>query len=108
MTLWAVACPTPLSKGFSRQEYWGGLPYPLPEDLTDPGIKPVSPTSPSLQADSLPTEPPGSLSEWPVETSNNRNNNEEEEAKKTRRKRLVSIPRDCDLIGLGCGLSFEI
>ena len=34
--------------GFSRQEYWGGLPCPLPGDLPDPGIKPVSLTSPSL------------------------------------------------------------
>ena len=42
--------------GFSRQEYWSGLPCPLPGDLSNPGIKPRSPT---LQADSLPTEPPG-------------------------------------------------
>ena len=41
--------------GFSRQEYWSGLPCPPPEDLPDPGIKPASPV---LQADSLPTEPP--------------------------------------------------
>ena len=42
--------------GFSRQEYWSGLPFPFPGDLLDPGIKPVSP---ALQADSLPSEPPG-------------------------------------------------
>ena len=42
--------------GFSRQEYWSGLPCPPPEDLPHPGIKPASPI---LQADSLPTEPPG-------------------------------------------------
>ena len=42
--------------GFSRQEYWSGLPFPSPGDLPDPGIKPMSPT---LQADSLPSEPPG-------------------------------------------------
>ena len=41
---------------FSRQEYWNGLPFPSPEDLSDPGIEPVSPT---LQADALPSEPPG-------------------------------------------------
>ena len=41
---------------FSRQEYWGELPFPSPGDLPDPGIKPGSPT---LQADSLPSEPPG-------------------------------------------------
>ena len=42
--------------GFSRQEYWSGLPFPSPGDLPDPGIEPVS--SP-LQTDSLPSEPPG-------------------------------------------------
>ena len=40
--LWTVALQTPLSMGFSRQEYWSGLPFPSPEDLPDPGIKPVS------------------------------------------------------------------
>ena len=40
--------------GFSRQEYWGGLPFPSPEDLPNPGIKPKPPVSPALQADSLP------------------------------------------------------
>ena len=41
---------------FSRQEYWSGLPFPSPGDLPDPGIEPESPI---LQADSLPSEPPG-------------------------------------------------
>ena len=41
---------------FSRQEYWSGLPFPSPGDLPDPGSEPRSPT---LQADSLPSEPPG-------------------------------------------------
>ena len=53
---WTVARQAPLSMGFPRQEYWGGLPFPSPGDLPDPGIKPGSPT---LQADSLPSEPPG-------------------------------------------------
>ena len=44
--------------GFSRQEYWNGLPSPSPGDLPDPGIEPGSP---ELQADSLPTELPGKL-----------------------------------------------
>ena len=52
-TTWSVAHQAPLSMGFSRQEYWSGLPFPSPEDLPDPGIKP---RSPALQADSLPTE----------------------------------------------------
>ena len=43
----------PLSMGFSRQEYWSGLPYPSPGDLPDPGIEPMSP---ALQADFLPTK----------------------------------------------------
>ena len=51
-----VACQTPLSVEFSRQEYWSGQPLPSPGDLPDPGIKPGSP---SLQVDSLPAEPPG-------------------------------------------------
>ena len=51
-TLWTVACQAPLSMGFSRPEYWSGLPCPPPEDLPDPGIKPVSPVTPALQVDS--------------------------------------------------------
>ena len=55
-TPWTVAYQTPLSMGFSRQKYWSGLPFPFPEDLPNPGIKPGSPT---LQAEALPSEPPG-------------------------------------------------
>ena len=55
-TRWAIACQAPLSKEFSRQEYWSVLPFPSPGDLLDPGIEPESLT---LQADSLPSEPPG-------------------------------------------------
>ena len=55
-TPWTVAYQAPPSVGLSRQEYWNGLPFPSPGDLLDPGIKPRSPT---LQADSLPFEPPG-------------------------------------------------
>ena len=47
-TLWTVARQAPLFMGFSRQEYWNGLPCPSPEDLPDSGIKPVSLTSPAL------------------------------------------------------------
>ena len=56
VTPWTVACQAPLSMGFFRQEYWSGLPFPSPGHLADPGIEP---RSPSLQADSLPSEPPG-------------------------------------------------
>ena len=54
-TLWTIAHQIPLSMGFSRQKYWSGLPFPSPGDLLDPRIKPRSPT---MQADSLPSEPP--------------------------------------------------
>ena len=54
-----VDCSPPgLFMGFSRQEYWSGLPYPLPGDLPDPEIESTLPASPSLQVDSLPAEPP--------------------------------------------------
>ena len=56
MTLWTVAYQASPSMGFSRQEYWSGLPFSSPGDLPDPGIEP---RSPSLQADALPSEPPG-------------------------------------------------
>ena len=55
-TLWTVAHQAPLYMGFSKQEYWSGLPFPSPGDLPDPGIEP---RSPALQADALTSEPPG-------------------------------------------------
>ena len=55
-TPWTVAYQAPPSVGFSRQEYWSGLPFPSPEDLPNPGIEPGSP---ALQADTLTSEPPG-------------------------------------------------
>ena len=55
VTLWTVAYQAPLSMGFSRQEYWSGLPFPSPGYPPDPGIEPVSPM---FQADTLPSEPP--------------------------------------------------
>ena len=58
-TLQTVAHQAPPSMGFSRQEYWSGLPFPSPGDLPDPGIEP---SSPALQADSLLSEPPGNPS----------------------------------------------
>ena len=57
-TLWTVAYQAPPSVGFSRQEYWSGLPFPFPGDLPDPGIEPGYP---ALQADTLPSEPPGKV-----------------------------------------------
>ena len=52
-TLWTVAYRAPPSMGFSRQEYWSGLPFSFPGNLPNPGIEP---RSPALQADSLSTE----------------------------------------------------
>ena len=62
-TPWTVAHQSPLSMGFSRQEYWSGLPFPAPGNLPNPGIEPASVASPALQADSLP------LSHWGSPTS---------------------------------------
>ena len=56
VTPWTIACQAPPSMGFSRQGYCNRLPFPSPGDLPDPGIELGSPT---LQADSLPSEPPG-------------------------------------------------
>ena len=56
VTPWTVAYQAPPSMGFSRQEYWSRLPFPSPGDLPNPGIEPRSPT---LQTDTLPSEPPG-------------------------------------------------
>ena len=57
-TLWTVAYQAPLSTGFSRQEYWSGLPFTPPGVLPDSGIEPTYPTAPAVQANSLP------LSHW--------------------------------------------
>ena len=59
-TPWIITRQAPPSMGLSRQGDWSRLPCPLPVDLPNPEIKPVSPASPALQLDSLPTEPPGS------------------------------------------------
>ena len=58
VTPWTIAYQAPRSMGFSRQECWSGLPFSSPGNLPDPGIEPRSPT---LQANALPSEPPGKL-----------------------------------------------
>ena len=62
-TPWTAACQAPLSMGFSRQEYWSGLPCPPPGDLPNPGIEPVSLMSPALAGGFFTTvqsgKPPG-------------------------------------------------
>ena len=59
VTLWTVARQAPLSMGFSRQEYWSGLPFPSPGDLPDPGTDPTALLSPALAGTFFTTAPPG-------------------------------------------------
>ena len=61
VTPWIIAHQDPLSMGFSKHEYWSGLPCSPPGDLPNPGIKPASTVAPALQADSLPLSHEGSL-----------------------------------------------
>ena len=56
---WTVAHQTPLSMGFSRQEYWNWLPFPPPGALPDTGFEPVPPASPALAGGFFTTEPSG-------------------------------------------------
>ena len=59
VTPWTVAHQAPLSRGFSRQEYWSGLPFPSPGHLPDPGIEPKSLMSPALEGGFFTIEPLG-------------------------------------------------
>ena len=60
VTPWAIADQGPMSMGFSRQEYWSGMPCPPPGDLPDPGMELASPAAPALQVDTLPLSHRGS------------------------------------------------
>jgi len=57
VTAWAIARQAPLSMGFSRQEYWSGLPFPSPENLLDLRIEPASPEYPASVGGFFTTEP---------------------------------------------------
>ena len=57
-TPWTVARQAPLSMGFSRQEYWSALPFPSPEDLSNPGIEHLSHAFPTLAAECLAIQSP--------------------------------------------------
>ena len=59
-TPWTTAPQAPLSMGFSKQEYWSGLPFPTPSNLPNPGMEPVSLKSPVLAGRFFITEPPWS------------------------------------------------
>ena len=100
VTPWTVAYQTPLSMGFSRQEYWSGLPFSSPGDLPQAGIKPPSP---ALEGGFLTTEPPRKslsllffvkLEEWalPLLTKNHWNIIF---WTRTNARALVSLWRDC-------------
>ena len=65
VTPWTAAYQAPLSMGFPRQEYWNRLPFPSPEDLPDPGIKPTHFVSPALAGRFFPMEPPGEPNSLP-------------------------------------------
>ena len=54
VALWTAAHQASLSMGFSRQEYWSGLPCPPPRDIPNPGVEPASPVSHAVHADTLP------------------------------------------------------
>ena len=58
VTLWTVALQAPLTKGYSRQEYWRGLASPPPGELPNPGIKSMSPVVPAFEGAKLPGKPP--------------------------------------------------
>ena len=70
VTLWTVAHQSPLSMGFSRQQYWRGLPCPSPGDLPNAGIEPVSPEASALQVDSLLLSHQGILLSYKKEWNN--------------------------------------
>ena len=59
VTLWTTTHQAPLSMGFSRQEYWSGLPFPSPGDLPNPGTGPISLKSLALVSSTLPLGPSG-------------------------------------------------
>ena len=59
VTLWTVACQSPLSIGFPRQEYWSGLPFPPSGDLPNTGTEPMSPMPPAFTDRLFISEPPG-------------------------------------------------
>ena len=68
-TSWTVTRQAPLSMEFSRREYWNWLPFPTPENLSNPGVEPTSLESPALAGRIFTTAPPRSLLRWPKSLS---------------------------------------
>ena len=89
-TPWTVAHQTPLSMGFSRQEYWSGLPFPSPGDLPNPGIQPGSP---ALQSDALSSEPQFDL----ICLLTKKKKKKEKEKKDYKREALLTTMTLCSL-----------
>ena len=107
-TSWTVAYQVPPSMGFSRQEYWSGLSFPSPGDLPNPGTEP---RSPALQADPLPSEPPGVSGQ--IKAKTRKTSQHEEEGWGGTRSRCRNgnwLPpethnREEDMLSLGTGLN---
>ena len=95
--LWTIACQGPLSMGFAKQEYWSRLPCPSPGDLPSPGIKPGSP---AMQADPLPSEPPGKPILWDNHFCRWHCADKENEALKVESSCLIKIYRTSDRAGI--------
>ena len=98
-TLWTIACQASLSIGFSRQEYWSGLPWPPPGDLPDPGIEPASPASPAFQVDSLPLSHQGSPMYLYVTVKSFK------QCRSSIMKHVVVLPECCSVIKSSSGVS---
>ena len=93
MTPWTVAYQAPLSMGFSRQEYWSGLPFPSPGDLPDPGIEPGTT---ALETDALLSEPSGKP-KCPVGPDRQEASNPEPEEPRDKNRIRSQLERDFDV-----------
>ena len=99
-------CHPPVSSvhGIPRQEYWSGLPFPTPEDLPNPGIKPASPTAPALQANSLPLSHLGLALYIIISFKQSKISNKHKLLKNTKFKMPQNYKNKCKEINLGIGL----
>ena len=113
-TPWTIAYQSPSSMEFSRQEYWSGLPFSSPGDLPNPGIEPGSP---ALQADTLPSGPPGKR--WTIKKAEHRRIDAFElwrwtrllkvpwTARRSNQSILKEISPGCSLVGLMLKLELQ-
>ena len=94
VTPWTVACEAPLSRGFFRQGYWSGLPFPSPGNLSSPGIKPTPPASAGRFRTA---EPRGYIYIYTILTYkcfNSQKKERRKEATRKRQKRREVVPFD--------------